>query len=97
MTSSKEYIKMILFLIVINSVIWTTMSELLFVRFSIGFSGILFGIITIYPQNSFFGFNIKKYLFPFAMLTFMQLIIPNVSFIGHLIGIISGHLYLYYD
>ena len=97
MTSSKEYIKMILFLIVINSIIWITMSELLFIRFSIGFSGVLFGIITIYPQNSFFGFNINKYIFPFVMLAFMQLIAPNVSFMGHFIGIISGHLYLYYE
>ena len=74
MASSKEYAKMILFLIVINSVIWNIMSELFFIRFSIGFSGVLFGIITIYPQNSFFGFNVNKYIFPFVMLTCMQLI-----------------------
>ena len=93
--TSKEYIKMILFLVVINSVIWNIMSELFFIRFSIGFSGVLFGLITIFPQNSLFGFHINKYLFPFVMLFLMQLLVSNISFMGHLIGIISGHLYLY--
>jgi membrane associated rhomboid family serine protease len=73
------------------------MSEFFFIRLSIGFSGVLFGLITIYPQESFFGYHVNKYIFPFLMLTLIQLIVPNVSFMGHFIGIISGHLYVYYD
>jgi len=95
MTSSKEYAMMILFLTISNSVIWNIVREFMFIQFSIGFSGVLFGIITIYPQNYFFEFKINKYLYPYMMLMFMQIIVPNASFFGHLVGIISGYLYLW--
>ena len=94
--SQKEYIKMILFLIILNSIIWNILSEIFFIRLSIGFSGVLFGLLTIFPTDSFFGFPINKYFYPFLILSLMQIIVPNVSFMGHFIGIISGYLYIYY-
>jgi membrane associated rhomboid family serine protease len=79
-----------------NSILWFLLNEIFNLSFSIGFSGVLFGLITIFPHTYFFGFNIKRELFPFYMLGFMQLIIPNASFAGHLIGIFSGMIYDYY-
>ncbi|KAH0785166.1 Clan S-, family S54, Rhomboid-like serine peptidase [Histomonas meleagridis] len=67
---------------------------------ALGFSGILFALIVIDiyieggPYRSFFSlFLIPSYLYPWVMLLFMQLILGNVSFLGHLSGLLVGYLY----
>lgn len=92
--SEKDFIKMLvflwffssLFLYVINNVVPSTKS------ISIGFSGILFGMVLImqflYTKDLF---NVSSGL----ILTIIpQLLIPQISFLGHLSGILAGILYV---
>lgn len=67
---------------------------------AVGFSGILFALIVVDitisggDQRSILGlFLVPSWLYPWAMLLIMSLLIPNVSFLGHLSGIIAGYLY----
>ena len=69
---------------------------------SMGYSGVLFGFITIYanqiipssqPMTVCF-FRVSNKVYPWVLLLFCQLFFPNVSFIGHLSGIIAGQLYV---
>lgn len=77
---------------------------------SIGFSGVLFGLVGLisykddYQQSestSLFGIvAVSRRLYPWALLIFLQLLIPNVSLLGHLAGLIVGimdafNLFLY--
>jgi len=40
-------------------------------------------------------FEVPAKLYPWALLIFMQVIVPNASFMGHLSGILVGYLYIY--
>ncbi|PRP73882.1 hypothetical protein PROFUN_16476 [Planoprotostelium fungivorum] len=69
---------------------------------SIGFSGILFAILTVICNNrqqettSFFGFfSVPSKWFPWLILLFIELLSPGTSFVGHLSGILVGLLYVY--
>lgn len=70
---------------------------------SIGFSSVLFQLCVLEsnlnPQithRNFFGlFHISSSLYPWALLFGLQFILPNISFMGHLSGIIIGTLQLY--
>ena len=63
--------------------------------YSLGYSGVLFGIISYqcfkYKGNyNLFGLPLPYYIYPFISLLIIQLILRNASFIGHLTGIIIG-------
>ena len=67
---------------------------------SVGFSGVIFALITIdslsaplNAQYDVWGVHIPARWYPWAMLAFTQLIMPNVSFIGHLVGILGAYLW----
>lgn len=68
---------------------------------SLGFSGILFTLVAIDCFKSdwseiiaIFGFlNIPKKIYPWILLVLIQLMITNVSFLGHLTGILVGYIY----
>ena len=67
---------------------------------AMGFSGVLFALIVIDvhlsggPNRSVLGFfTVPSWLYPWVMLFILSLIIPNVSFMGHLCGILVGYLY----
>ena len=69
---------------------------------ALGFSGIMFHLLVLESNltpnatRSIFGFvNVPSYAYPVAMLVVMQVIMPNISFTGHLCGIIAGMLHLY--
>jgi Rhomboid family len=72
----------------------------LMVQHSVGFSAVLFHVsvleCNLYPHHStrsLFGFaNVPAYLYPWALLIVLQFIMPNLSFTGHLSGIITGTL-----
>lgn len=66
---------------------------------SVGFSAVLFHFsvleCNLYPHHSrsLFSFvNVPAYLYPWALLIVLQFIMPNLSFTGHLAGIITGTL-----
>lgn len=67
---------------------------------ALGFSGVLFVLIVIDvdlsggDQRSIFGlFAVPAWLYPWVMLVFMSMLMPNVSFIGHFSGIVVGYMY----
>ncbi|XP_044507740.1 rhomboid-like protein 15 isoform X2 [Mangifera indica] len=69
---------------------------------SIGFSGIIFSLIVIElslsgaQSRSVFGlFNVPAKWYPLILLVLFQLLMPNVSLLGHLCGILSGFAYTY--
>lgn len=69
---------------------------------AIGFSGILFSMIVIetslsgVTSRSMFGlFNVPAKLYPWILLIAFQLLMTNVSLLGHLCGILSGFAYSY--
>ncbi|KFK35111.1 hypothetical protein AALP_AA5G237700 [Arabis alpina] len=69
---------------------------------AIGFSGILFSMIVIesslsgVTSRSMFGlFNVPAKLYPWILLIAFQLLMSNVSLLGHLCGILSGFSYSY--
>ncbi|KAL3625972.1 Rhomboid-like protein 15 [Castilleja foliolosa] len=69
---------------------------------SIGFSGILFSMIVIetslsgVQSRSFFGlFNVPAKWYVWILLGVFQLLMTNVSFLGHLCGILSGYAYIF--
>jgi len=68
----------------------------------IGFSGIIFALLVVNigqtqsRTTSIFGFfNVPTKLYPWALLVIFQLLMPGVSFLGHLSGILVGYLYTY--
>ncbi|OHT12599.1 Clan S-, family S54, Rhomboid-like serine peptidase [Tritrichomonas foetus] len=74
-----------------------------FMTGSIGFSGVLFTLVVIDNSLSGPGYRslfglvlIPSQFYPFALLFVMQLLLRNVSFLGHLSGLIIGYLY-YFD
>lgn len=69
---------------------------------SLGFSGIMFHLLVLESnmapnsQRSVFGFaNVPSQAYPLVMLVVMQFVMPNISFVGHLCGILTGTLHLY--
>ncbi|KAJ6406815.1 hypothetical protein OIU84_010350 [Salix udensis] len=69
---------------------------------AIGFSGILFSMIVIetslsgVQSRSVFGlFNVPAKWYAFILLVVFQLLMTNVSLLGHLCGILSGFAYIY--
>lgn len=69
---------------------------------SIGFSGMIFAMIVMETslsgaQNrSIFGlFNVPAKWYAWILLILFQILIPNVSLLGHLCGILSGFAYSY--
>jgi membrane associated rhomboid family serine protease len=66
---------------------------------SVGFSGIIFHMSVLEcnmsptQARSLFGFvSLPAYLYPWALLVLLQFIMPNLSFLGHLVGIMTGTL-----
>ncbi|KAI3826255.1 hypothetical protein L1987_00300 [Smallanthus sonchifolius] len=69
---------------------------------AIGFSGVLFSMIVIetslsgIQSRSVFGlFNVPAKLYPWMLLVLFQLLMTNISLLGHLCGILSGFAYTY--
>lgn len=68
---------------------------------SLGFSGVLFTLIVIdnsiegaSPTRSLFGLIlVPSSIYPWLLLLLMQVILRNVSFLGHLSGLLVGYLY----
>jgi len=85
----------------LNSALYVLISQIFGLNScSAGLSGIIFSILVVdvsasmEPTQSVFGlFNVPTAIYPWAMLISMSVMMPNVSFVGHLVGILSGYLY----
>ncbi|MCO5608693.1 hypothetical protein L7F22_062907 [Adiantum nelumboides] len=69
---------------------------------SIGFSGMIFAMIVMetslsgVQNRSIFGFfSVPAKWYAWILLILFQLLMPNVSLLGHLCGILSGFAYIY--
>lgn len=69
---------------------------------AIGLSGAVFGMIVIdnacsnAQSRSIFGmFTVPAKWYPWALLLFWQLLMPGVSFLGHLGGVLAGQAYVW--
>eukprot|EP01118_Nematostelium_gracile_P018078 TRINITY_DN7904_c0_g1_i3.p1 TRINITY_DN7904_c0_g1~~TRINITY_DN7904_c0_g1_i3.p1 ORF type:complete len:147 (+),score=12.57 TRINITY_DN7904_c0_g1_i3:49-489(+) len=68
----------------------------------VGFSGILFGLTVTQTASSnesrsLFGIvTVSSKIYPWVLLILIQLLLPGVSFLGHLSGILVGFIYLYH-
>ena len=81
---------------------WIVGTDSLMNQHSLGFSGVMFHLLVLESNltpgasRSVFGFvSVPSYAYPVVMLGVMQVIMPNVSFSGHLCGILAGMLQLY--
>jgi len=69
---------------------------------SIGFSGILFHLLVLEVHSSsqtrsLYGlFHLSPIFYPWALLLMIQVLLPNVSFLGHVSGILAGYVQLYW-
>jgi membrane associated rhomboid family serine protease len=77
-----------------------------FQEHSLGFSGVLFhyaaieaaSIHGITQSRSVFGlFTVSNTLYPWALLVVLQVLLPNLSFLGHLSGLLTGTLQTQYS
>lgn len=69
--------------------------------YAVGFSGVLFTLaveeasLSPNPTRSVFGlFRVPTRLYPWVLLVLLQLAIPNISFLGHLSGLLVGVLHV---
>jgi hypothetical protein len=76
-------------------------SESYLVSSVVGYSGVLFmyAVVDSFHQSSTsrltFGVEIPSYLYPFLMLFLLQILVPGVSFVGHVSGVLVGLLIVY--
>lgn len=108
---SLRYIHLILVLIFVPAALYVGLSwaaaqwpfryEKLQNECAVGFSGVLFGlmalraIITPVTTTTMLFFSVPSSLMPWVSLGVMQLIVPGVSFLGHLAGILTAYMYAY--
>ena len=101
----------ILWGILLTSTIYTMTSWLLYVIFgyekmmyqhSLGFSGVIFQLSVLEAglspnrTRSVFGvFQVSSKMYPWALLVVLQFVMPHISFLGHLSGILLGTLQLH--
>lgn len=68
---------------------------------AVGFSGIIFHLSVLEsnlqpgPRSVFGFFSVPSSLYPWVLLVVLQMIMPNLSFLGHLAGILTGTLQHY--
>lgn len=69
---------------------------------AVGYSGVLFGLLAIENKletgsfRSVFGFfSVPTAWFPVVLLLLWQFLVPHVSFLGHLTGLMIGQLYCF--
>jgi membrane associated rhomboid family serine protease len=93
----RQYVYTLIYFAVMNACVMQWFHQRMEMNFSIGYSGVLFGLMTLYPPNMVFGHYVEegyRKFVPFMMLVVMQLLVKNVSFFGHLAGIVSAYLWM---
>lgn len=76
--------------------------EGMMLQHSLGFSGVIFQLSVLESNlspnraRSVFGaFRVSSKMYPWALLVVLQFVMPNISFLGHLAGILVGTLQYY--
>lgn len=91
---SGQFLAAIIFIWVVSSLLLYLIHKILPSRkvYTVGFSGVIFGLIVIY----FFLMNNSPGLSLAGLIVSIipQLVVPGISFEGHLCGIIAGFLYV---
>lgn len=84
----------ILFIWIVSSIILYSIHNLIpsTKRYTIGFSGIIFGLIVLY--YSLLGTSTAVSMIGLVVSIIPQLLIPGISFEGHLSGIIAGVIFV---
>ncbi len=69
---------------------------------AVGFSGVLFGFavqessLSFVPVRSFYGMcNVPTKYYPWVLMIAIQVIMPNISLLGHLCGAVVGFLHVH--
>lgn len=94
---SQHYAGLLAYFVVCHACIMWIIHLVLAVSVSLGFSGVLFGLVVLYPPTHVLGHYVPhRYqpVVPLLLLLLTQILIRNASFVGHLAGIISGYLLL---
>lgn len=86
---AKRFVTLLIFLLVLNTIIETTINKKFNVPCSIGFSGVLYGIMTweLVTQKQLDFYLITSIL---VMLIVPSLTNQKISIIGHVVGACSG-------
>ena len=84
----------IIYFIIANAILISCINLVYKTPLSVGFSGVLYSILTIYPNNTVYTFYMKSPLYTPILLIVNQFLFKDISFFGHLVGIMSGYLYL---
>ncbi len=90
----KYYFYKIIYFVIMNACLIDSFNRFYTTPISCGYSSVLFGFVTMYPINNFYGYNFDKKYYPFILLLITQLLFENVSFVGHLGGILSSYIYI---
>jgi membrane associated rhomboid family serine protease len=107
MFGTGQYFFIVLAFVIMQGIVYVAFSILLsfiwpsyFYQSAVGFSGVLFAMavdeatLSPFPTRSVFGlFNVPTKVYPWIMLIVLQFILPGVSFVGHLAGIVVGFLH----
>ncbi|AGF85170.1 membrane protein [Moumouvirus goulette] len=90
----KQFAMAIIFIWIVSSIILYIIHALIPSRkvYTVGFSGVIFGLIVIYYMSLGQGAGIT--LTGLVVSILPQLVIPGISFEGHLSGIIAGLIYI---
>lgn len=92
---SKRFLLAMIFIWIVSSIILLTIHKIFPSRkvYTVGFSGVIFGLIVIYYTllNTSPGVTILGLMVSIIP----QLLVPGISFEGHLSGIIAGFIYVF--
>jgi len=106
MLGSTCYLGSIIMFILSENILYVILGRLLHATIeyelycSVGFSGVIFSLLvleTVASPNttrSIFGMcEVPAWTYPWVLLLLLSFMIPNVSFVGHLCGILLGYMY----
>lgn len=88
-------------IVLVNALFTLTWGPLFWFQRVAGYSGVIFALAvdetasSPHPYRSVFGlFRVPTKLYPWVLLIALQFLLPNVSFVGHLAGILVGGLHV---